>query len=930
MQTSEANIKHRYKASVRSTAEQTHMEVAAPRKAVALWGVMTTISRPSPAVLSFLRCGMGEKAVTPHLVVVGDHATVGMPWEELAMQHARLEYLSPLNQSSLPYRILSLLKWDHFGRKNVGYLFAISKGADWVFDFDDASVLHASSQPGHTLFVDILADEIRSAPQSHNVHRVTTTAHLYNPIPDFRPTRNDGQPMFAWPRGFPLSFVSVNATFGQLPAGPAEHPPDELGKAAVFQSLSDHGVDVDALYRMTRELPLTFERRAEAALLPIGVFSPLNAQATLFRTDALWTLLLPTTVPARVADIWRGYIAQRLLWEVDALVVVTSPMVTHYRPAKTHTSVADAASELGSFARADQMLQALSSWTRQLPASMGEEQDVQARAFVDLFKALAVEGVLGEGDVALAMAWAADLKQLGYTIPMMPEASRQPPRKLPDPPPDERLERKEILRGAKASHADESGAGRTSSAKPGVARERELPDASHHADPLDEETAAAAADPMLHTADGSAVVPPSLPSPPTPAPFMQKYLQGNTEISVDVIVSFRSSENKQSLVVRDWYNRWLAYWPFQLGKMIFYTEDYPLVERLHACLTAQPYCPAMDERVVFRKIDVRAMTGKDYMERMEHASALGGRIFNMQMNAWKFDADRVSDAQVIAFTDDDSCMQDYVLPTEIVNAEGKLIANGVRIKPFPGFIMTHVESNRRIGLGWHAYFMIDFPVYVWRDMLPDFRAHVTKHAFPDTRFTKGELPEFWRAVHFLFSKHSGGWNPSEYTNLLQFAYESPKWRERYDWHIVGEYPHPIQSHASHYRGLGCLRPKPLTTLRERSSSSRAVDVENAIFYPTARSPVSGDNQMRSYRVQKWSEYTSLRESDEWREYLRARQIRLAEFAAERGNNVSASNMCGPAVVDKWDGCFSQMRAKEVEEDRCNWCEKASIHDIPGV
>lgn len=38
-------------------------------------------------------------------------------------------YLSPEDQEALPYRIKNLLSWDHFGRKNIGYLYAIHHGA---------------------------------------------------------------------------------------------------------------------------------------------------------------------------------------------------------------------------------------------------------------------------------------------------------------------------------------------------------------------------------------------------------------------------------------------------------------------------------------------------------------------------------------------------------------------------------------------------------------------------------------------------------------------------------------------------------------------------------------------------------------------------------------------------------------------------------
>lgn len=38
-------------------------------------------------------------------------------------------YLTPQDQEQLPYRIVSLLPWNHFGRKNIGYLYAVHHGA---------------------------------------------------------------------------------------------------------------------------------------------------------------------------------------------------------------------------------------------------------------------------------------------------------------------------------------------------------------------------------------------------------------------------------------------------------------------------------------------------------------------------------------------------------------------------------------------------------------------------------------------------------------------------------------------------------------------------------------------------------------------------------------------------------------------------------
>ena len=42
--------------------------------------------------------------------------------------------------------ITDQLPWNHFGRKNLGYLYAIQHGADVIFDFDDDNELISDIQ----------------------------------------------------------------------------------------------------------------------------------------------------------------------------------------------------------------------------------------------------------------------------------------------------------------------------------------------------------------------------------------------------------------------------------------------------------------------------------------------------------------------------------------------------------------------------------------------------------------------------------------------------------------------------------------------------------------------------------------------------------------------------------------------------------------
>jgi hypothetical protein len=49
-------------------------------------------------------------------------------------------YLSLESQQKLPFSIVNLTPKNSFCRKNIGYLFAMSQGAEVIFDLDDDNV----------------------------------------------------------------------------------------------------------------------------------------------------------------------------------------------------------------------------------------------------------------------------------------------------------------------------------------------------------------------------------------------------------------------------------------------------------------------------------------------------------------------------------------------------------------------------------------------------------------------------------------------------------------------------------------------------------------------------------------------------------------------------------------------------------------------
>ena len=84
------------------------------------WVVITTVNSPTMT--------MKQIALLQDwaFVLVGDLST---PEPIELMHYENFVYLSPDDQEKLGYDILRFIPWKHFGRKNIGYLFAIEHGA---------------------------------------------------------------------------------------------------------------------------------------------------------------------------------------------------------------------------------------------------------------------------------------------------------------------------------------------------------------------------------------------------------------------------------------------------------------------------------------------------------------------------------------------------------------------------------------------------------------------------------------------------------------------------------------------------------------------------------------------------------------------------------------------------------------------------------
>lgn len=137
------------------------------------WAVVTTIFEPSDAVKTV--------AQVPGwcLVVVGDAKGPNGYNISTTAADSHVVFLDASSQvelaSLLPF--VDELPWNHFGRKNVGYLYAIMHGARVVWDFDDDNLLLENS----------IFDMITSAYTNTLYQNATVDVYEYeNPDLSFR------------------------------------------------------------------------------------------------------------------------------------------------------------------------------------------------------------------------------------------------------------------------------------------------------------------------------------------------------------------------------------------------------------------------------------------------------------------------------------------------------------------------------------------------------------------------------------------------------------------------------------------------------------------------------------------------------------------------------------------------------------------------
>lgn len=347
--------------------------------------VVTSIAGDSNPILQQL--ARGAHAAGWRFLIIGDTKSPA------TFSLAHCEFMSVSDQQAwsqshnLTYA--SLCPTRHYARKNIGYLEAIRAGAPFIVETDD------DNQP---------IEYVTPAPQSdHQPHRgaffaprsLNRTAKVLHHggwVNLYRYWSTTD----IWPRGFPLEHVQQGVpNLAETLAQRVDCP--------IQQGLADENPDVDAIYRLTRPLPVFFDSHEDIAITA-DAWCPFNSQNTTFFPQAFPLLYLPALCSFRMTDIWRSFIAQRICQAYQWPILFHDATVRQLR--NDHNLIRDFEDEVSGYTLNAKICTALAA----LDLPSGEHHlAVNVRA---CYAHLVALGFLPPGELDLLDAWLHDLARV--------------------------------------------------------------------------------------------------------------------------------------------------------------------------------------------------------------------------------------------------------------------------------------------------------------------------------------------------------------------------------------------------------------------------------------------------------------------------------------------------------------------------------------
>jgi hypothetical protein len=276
-------------------------------------------------------------------------------------------------QQSLDFELAAITPTKHYSRKNIGYLLAMQRGADRIIETDDDN-----------LPMEAFWDFPSRTAEAYPIN-TKGWVNIYASFSD----------QLVWPRGLPLEVVQSTG------AGLSD-----AEKTACFapiqQGLADENPDVDAVFRLTRELPIFF-KQAGPFSLGKDTWCPFNSQNTVWFREAFPLMYLPSYCSFRMTDIWRSFVAQRIAWECGWNILFRQATVRQER--NDHNLLRDFEEEVPGYLHNHHIVRHLAD----LPLGTGKEA-INAN-LIKCYECLIRLGLIGKEEMPLLMAWIGDCER---------------------------------------------------------------------------------------------------------------------------------------------------------------------------------------------------------------------------------------------------------------------------------------------------------------------------------------------------------------------------------------------------------------------------------------------------------------------------------------------------------------------------------------
>jgi hypothetical protein len=244
------------------------------------------------------------------VIIVGDNKTPD------DYKNLNCIYLDIPSQKKLFPELSELLPYNHYCRKNLGYIYAIKKGYKVIYETDDDNIPY---------------DNFDNILQYNNIQMITEQNNVWINI--FKYFTNNAH---IWPRGFPLSLLKNNSNY-------LIQDTDKI--PSIINGLVENDPDVDALFRIicNHQDSIQWDKNKHV-LINNKNMCVFNTQNTFWLNPELFiSLLIPCSVSFRYCDILRGIINNIILKKTNNYIMYSSPNVIQNR--NEHNLISDFKSE---------------------------------------------------------------------------------------------------------------------------------------------------------------------------------------------------------------------------------------------------------------------------------------------------------------------------------------------------------------------------------------------------------------------------------------------------------------------------------------------------------------------------------------------------------------------------------------------------------